>query len=504
VRAAPYDIAFLGGGPAGYQGAIRAAQLGARVAVVEECSLGGVCLNRGCIPTKALRASATAARTVRRAREFGLQAGAPTVEMASVMARQQRIVANLRASVERLLEARRIDVVEGRGVLVRPGRIEVEGEGGLSLVEAAKVVVATGSRPAGLPVLPPSPRVFLPDELWGIDYLPQHLLVVGGGAVGVEMAAIFRELGPQVTLVEALPRLLPSEDAEMADYLQGVLRRRKVKVICGARVEAASETPEGISVRLSEGSELTAEAVLLAVGRRASTEGIGLEGLGVELERGRVVVGEHLETNVAGLYAAGDVTGRWLLAHVAAAEGICAAEHALGQGSPMDYSVVPRCIYSLPEYGAVGLSEEEASRRQSVRVARFPFKSLGMAQAAGELEGLVKIVAHARTDELLGVHIIGAHAADLIAEAALAMRWGLSAGQLAQTIHAHPTLGEALLEAAQALHGRSIHTPPEEACRWGWRHRGGCWRRCARPSGPGRRHRRLRPCWSACACLRSA
>jgi dihydrolipoamide dehydrogenase len=298
----------------------------------------------------------------------------------------------------------------------------------------------------------------------GVTYLPGHLLVVGGGAVGVEMAAIFRELGSQVTIVEALARLLPEGDAEMSEYLAGVLRRRKVKALCGVRVEAVEERAGGFGVRLSDGSEISPDTILVAVGRRLNTEGLGLEALGVETERGRLVVDDHMQTNVPGLYAAGDVVGGWLLAHVAFAEGICAAEHALGLSeSRMDYGVVPRCTFTLPEYAAVGLSEEEAAARHPVKVARFPFKSLGMAQALGELEGLVKVIAHAETDHILGAHIIGPHAADLTAELALAMRGGLTSRAVMETIHAHPTLSEAVLEVAQALHGRAIHIPPEGA-----------------------------------------
>jgi dihydrolipoamide dehydrogenase len=283
---------------------------------------------------------------------------------------------------------------------------------------------------------------------------------VGGGAVGVEMAAIFRELGSQVTLVEMMDRLLPYDDAEMAEYLTGVLKRRKIAVKCGVQVSEVQEAGGNFAVRLADGAELTPDTVLLATGRRFNTEGLGLEELGVELEKGRIVVDEHLMTAVPGVYAAGDVIGGWLLAHVAFAEGICAAEHALGLGTTMNYQVVPRCIFTMPEYAAVGVSEEDAQDQHPVKVARFPFKSLGMGQSLGELEGLVKIIAHAQTDQILGAHIIGPHAADLIAEVALAMRGGLPSRLIMETIHAHPTLSEAVLEVAQALHGRAIHMPP--------------------------------------------
>jgi dihydrolipoamide dehydrogenase len=457
-----YDIAFLGGGPAGYQGAIRAAQLGARVAVVEEKLVGGVCLNWGCIPTKAVRASAEAGRALRRAKEYGFKPVEAVPEIAAIIARKQRVVTSLRTSIERLFQAHKIDLIEGRGALVGLGRIEAQIGGEVHLVEAAKVVIATGSRPAGLPMIPKGPRVFLADEMLDIPYLPQQLLVIGGGAVGVEMAAIFRELGSQVVLVEALDHILPYEDREMAASLLSILQRRKVKVLCGITVESVAETGEGFAVRLSNGTELTPDAILQAVGRRFNTEGIGLETLGIEMDRGRIVVNEHLETNVPGLYAAGDVIGGWLLAHVAFAEGICAAEHALGHGSRMDYQVVPRCVFSIPEYAAVGISEGEARSQFPVKVASFPFKSLGMAQAMGELEGLVKIITHAGTDQVLGAHIIGAHGADLVSAIALAMQAQLPARSIMETIHTHPTLSEAVLEVAQALHGQAIHVPPEE------------------------------------------
>ena len=455
-----YDLAFLGGGPAGYQGAVRAAQLGAKVAVVEERFLGGVCLNWGCIPTKTVRASAEVGRAMRRAREYGFQPVEASPDIQAIIARKERVVSGLRASIGRLFQAHRIALVEGKGRLIAANKIEVERDGQISLIEAAKVVIATGSRPARLPLFPQNPRIFLADKMLTIDYLPGYLLVVGGGAVGVEMAAIFRELGSQVTLVEVMDRLLPYDDSEMAEYLAGVLKRRKITVKCGVQVREVQEEAEKFTIRLADGTELAPDTILLATGRRFNTEGLGLEELGVELEKGRILVDEHLMTNVPGVYAAGDCIGGWLLAHVAFAEGICAAEHALGLGSKMDYNVVPRCTFTLPEYAAVGVSEAEAEAKYPIKVARFPFKSLGMGQCLGELEGLVKIIAHAKTDQILGAHIIGPHAADMIHEIAVAMRGGLPSRLIMETIHAHPTLSEAVLEVAQALHGQAIHQPP--------------------------------------------
>ncbi len=455
------DIAFLGGGPAGYQGAVRAAQLGARVAVVEEKFVGGVCLNRGCIPTKALRASAEVARSLRRAREYGFKPVEAVPDIAAIIARKRRVVTGLRRSIEGLFLAHRIDLIEGRAGLAGCGKIELQKNGELSVVEAEKVVITTGSRPVGLTVFPEDPRIFLADEILDISYLPDHLLVVGGGAVGIEMAAIFRELGSRVTLVEALDHILPHEDREMAENLLSIMKRRKVGVHCGATIDSVVKSGEGFTVLLSDGTELTPDTILQAVGRRANTEGIGLEELGIAMDRRCIVVDEHLQTSVPGHYAAGDVTGGWLLAHVAFAEGICAAENALGRESAMDHRVVPRCVFSIPEYASVGISEEEARNLYPVSVGRFPFKSLGMAQALGELEGLVKIIAHAETDQILGAHIIGAHGADLISEIALAMRAAIPSRMIMKTIHTHPTLSEAVLEVSQALHDRAIHVPPK-------------------------------------------
>ena len=455
-----FDLVFLGGGPAGYQGAIRAAQLGAKVAVVEEKFLGGVCLNWGCIPTKTVRASAEAGRTLRRAKEFGFQPVEARPDLAAIIARKDRVVNALRSSIGRLFQAHQIALLEGRGRLTTTGGIVVEHDHHETLVNTNKIVIATGSRPARLEMFPNHPSIFLADDALNLNSLPKQLLVVGGGSVGVEMAAIFRELGVEVTLVEALERLLPNEDAEMADYLQGVLRRRKVKILCSARITAFSEVNGQFKAVLADGTEMNPDATILAVGRKPNTEGLGLAETGVEAIHGRIAVNSHMQTNRPGVYAAGDVVGRWMLAHVAFAEGICAAEHALGRDSTMDYSVVPRCVFTIPEYAAVGVSEAEAQNQQPVRVARFPFKSLGMGQASGELEGLVKIIVHAQTDRILGAHIVGPHAAEMIAEIALAMRAGLPSRVIMETIHSHPTFSEAVLEVAQALHGQAIHQPP--------------------------------------------
>ena len=458
-----YDIAFLGGGPAGYQGAVRAAQLGARVALIEQTHVGGVCLNNGCIPTKTVRASAELARAMRRAVQYGFKQVEVVPDLASILARKERVVSGLRRSVEQLLHAYKIDLHKGRARIVGPQKIEVEKDGAAVGLHARQVVVATGSSPAGLPALPQGAGVFLADDVLTIPCLPGHLLVVGGGSIGVEMAAIFRELGSQVTLVEAKERLLPAEDAEMSHYLAGLFQRRKIKVVCGSFVASAQPHMERYRVELSDGTVLEPDGILVAVGRELNTNDIGLEAIGVAMDRSRILVDEHMQTSVPWVHAAGDVVGGWLLAHVAFAEGVCAAEHALGMDTRVTYRVVPRTTFSIPEYAAVGLSEEEAGSRYPVKVARFPFRSLGMSQALGELEGLVKVIAHAENDQILGAHIIGTHAGDLVAEIALAMSARIPSKVIMETIHGHPTLSEALLEAVQGVHGRAIHSLPKGA-----------------------------------------
>jgi len=452
-----YDIIFLGGGPAGYQGAIRAAQLGARAAVIEQRFVGGVCLNQGCIPTKTVRASAETGRTMRRAKEYGFAPVEVLPDMVAIIARKQRVVNMLRNSIEQLFRARSIDLIEGHGMLVGAGRIEVQKNDDVTALETTNVVICTGSRPSQLSVFPKNERIFLADDMLNISYLPKHLLVVGGGVVGVEMAAIFRELGSQITLVEVLDRILPHEDTEMSSQLLSILKRRKIKVHCGVAVETVTETSEGFTVRLSNSEELSPDTILQAVGRRFNTEGIGLNHMGISLDNGHIPVNENLLTAVPNVYAAGDVVGGWLLAHVAFAEGICAAGHAMGKGSRMDYRAVPRCVFSIPEYASVGLSEEDAQALYPVKIGRFPFKSHGMAHATGELEGMVKIIAHDKTDEILGAHIIGAHGADLIAEITLALQAHIPARVFMKTIHTHPTFSEAVQETALALHGEAIH-----------------------------------------------
>lgn len=460
-----FDVVFLGGGPAGYQGAVRSAQLGQRVALVEDRELGGVCLNRGCIPTKAIRASAELALRARRGREWGLDIPSVRPDMAAVLARKDKVVGLLRGGVEQLVRANRIALFRGLGVIRAPGVIEVSTNEGRLTVRARRVVVCSGALSRVPAPLVGVPGVVTTDELLSLVQLPQSLVVVGAGAVGVEMAAIMAALGVQVTMVESQDRILPHEDAEMAAYLARMLRRLKVRVLTGVTVEQATAGAL-TAVQLSDGTQLAAEKVLAATGWAPRVEGIGLENADIECHQGAVAVNERLQTSHPAVFAAGDVIGGWMLAHVAFAEGIVAAENAAGLERPMDYRVVPRCVFALPEFAAVGLTEAQATAQGTVDVVRFPLKTLGMAQALGEWEGLVKLVVEASSGQLLGGHVIGAHASELVAEMALAMRHRIPVRGIMETIHAHPTMSEAVLEAAQAACGQSIHLLPGSG-QWG-------------------------------------
>lgn len=455
-----YDVVFMGGGSSGYQGAIRAAQLGSRAAVIESRHLGGVCLNRGCIPTKTIKASVDVLHLARRAREYGLQSDPPRPDIGAIIARKDKVVGLLRGGISQLFRKNGVSLYEGCGRLLSPGELEVTAETGSTRIRAKKIVIATGSRP-----LVPEPfsgnkkGVLTTDEILALSTIPASLVIVGAGAIGVEMASIMAGLGSTVTLLEVEGRILPREDAEMSAYLARMLKRQKIKIMTGVRVTEVTPAQK-IKLSLSDGRVLEGDTVLVAIGRVPNIEGIGLENVGLGGTGGPIPVNENLQTATPGIYAAGDVIGGWLLAHVAFCEGIVAAENSAGLDSRMDYRVVPRCVFSLPEYGAVGLSEEEAKGQFPTRAFSFPLKSLGMAQAMGEWEGLVKLVVNEKNGQILGGHIIGRHAGDLIAEIALAMRHGIPARGIMETIHTHPTLSEAVLVAAQAACGQAIDILP--------------------------------------------
>jgi dihydrolipoamide dehydrogenase len=468
MMAEQYDVCVIGGGPGGYVAALRASQLGARVALIEEGEVGGVCLNVGCIPTKALLRSAEVYDTVRSAQEFGiLVEGAVAPDWPAIQKRKERIVLLHTRGVASLLKKAQVTLVKGRGRFAggkgaSPFVVEVTQEEGKEHLEAAKVIVATGARPVYLPL----PGFDLPGVLdstgaLALESLPERMMIVGGGVIGCEFAAILATLGVQVTVVEMLDRLLPMMDADVSAEIARRFKRTKIESYVASRANSISDTGEGLAVSVTtpEGErEIVVDKVLVSVGRRANVENLGLEEIGVRVERG-IPVDEHMETNVPGVYAIGDVTARWWLAHVAYKEGVVAAENACGHATSVDYRSVPACVFTTPEIASVGLTEAQAREQgYEVLVGTFPFAANAKASVFGERQGFVKVVSESRYGEVLGVHIVGPHASDLILEGGLALSMEATLDEIDATIHAHPTLGETIAEAVLAARGQALHT----------------------------------------------
>jgi dihydrolipoamide dehydrogenase len=436
----------------------------ARAAVVEADRPGGICLNWGCIPTKALLRNAEVLQLFQRAAEFGIGFDNLRVDYGAAYRRSRQVADRMAKGVEFLFRKNRIALVPGRGELVAPGAVRVHApDGGGRTLEARAVVLASGAEPKSLPgVAVDRVRVITSDEALRLERLPASVVVIGAGAVGVEFADVFAAYGVQVTVVEALPRLLPIEDEEVSRVLARSFARRKIDVRTGAAVRAVTPTSEGVTVEIEhEGktARLAAECVLMAVGRAARTAGTGVDALGVALERGYVRVTPRMESSVAGLYAIGDVAGPPLLAHKASAEGVVAAEAIAGVAPRgLDRRAVPSCTYCHPQVASLGLTEAQAREQGlAIRVGKYPFQANGKAQALGEADGLVKIVAGAETGEILGVHIVGAEATELIAEFGLGKTLEATVEEVAHTIHAHPTVSEAVMEAALDAMGQAIH-----------------------------------------------
>lgn len=461
-----FDLAIIGAGPGGYVSAIRAAQRGLKVAVVEANALGGACLQTGCIPTKAMVASAGLLRHAHAASQWGVSIAQAGASLGAIRAREQKVVQQLTGGVRNLLEKNQIQVFRGRGWLRTAHEIEIRdatGQTAGTITDARAIVLATGSRPADLPMARrDGVNILNSDDLLALTELPEELLIVGGGYIGCEFASIFAALGSRVTVVEALDRLLPNMDQELGQFLERAFKKAGITVILNARVEHVS-SGHGVEMRLANGQTLTGAKLLVSVGREPNVADLGLENAGVNLDGRFIAVDDFMETSSRGIYAIGDVTGKMPLAHVASAQGRVVVENLAAERTGRDrqrmsYDAAPACVFTDPEVASVGLTEAEAARRGlTVRVGRFFFAALGKAQAAGETEGFVKLIADAKTGRLLGGHILGAHAAELIATVTVAIQLGATAGQLTETIFAHPTLGEAILEAAEALFGRATH-----------------------------------------------
>jgi len=461
----PYDVVILGAGPGGYVAAIRAAQLGLRTACVDSReTLGGTCLNIGCIPSKALlQSSDKFAEAGHRLAEHGVRLGEVALDLAAMMARKDKVVATLTKGVEFLFRKNKVDWLKGRASIAAPGRVVVAGPGGAaSEVAATSIVIATGSESTPLPGFDiDEERVVSSTGALALARVPERLVVIGGGYIGLELGSVWQRLGAKVTVVEMLDRVVPGMDREVGRALQRVLARQGIGFALGSKVVDAREAGGALELRLdgTEQQALAADVVLVAIGRRPYADGLGLEALGVARDaQGRIAVDDGFATNVPGIYAIGDVIRGPMLAHKAEEEGIALAERLAGQRPQVDYDAIPAVVYTAPEVASVGKTEEELTAAGAeYRTGKFPFTANPRARCNGDTEGFVKILADAGSDRVLGVHIIGRDAGTMIAEAALAMEFGASAEDIARTCHAHPTLSEAIKEAALAVGGRAIH-----------------------------------------------
>jgi len=464
-----FDVVVIGGGPGGYVAAIRAAQLGLRTACVEKReTLGGTCLNVGCIPSKELLHSTHLFEQAQHGfAKRGIKVpGGVEVDLAAMMAGKDKVVRDLTRGIGFLFRKNEVEHVSGEGRIAGPGRVEVASEKGETRVlEARNIVIATGSEPAGLPGIEiDEKRILSSTGALALEAVPERLAVIGGGYIGLEMAVVWSRLGAKVTVIEFLDRILPNMDGDVAKGMHRILKKKGFSFMLGHKVTGAKTGRNGVTLSVEkiasgEAAAVEADAVLVAVGRRPYTTGLGLETVGIETDaQGRIGIDEHFRTGAAGVYAIGDVVRGPMLAHKAEDEGAVCAEIVAGQSGHIDYDAIPGVVYTWPEAAAVGRTEEELKEAGVEYAAgRFPFQANSRARCSGETEGFVKILADRRTDRVLGVHILGADAGTMIAEAALAMEFGASAEDIARTCHAHPTLNEAVKEAALAVDGRPIH-----------------------------------------------
>lgn len=461
-----FDFTVIGSGPGGYVAAIRAAQLGLKTAVIEKDPLpGGTCLHVGCIPTKALLQAAEVLDGARGAAAFGVTIPDAQLDLPTLNQYKAKVIRTNAKGIEYLFKKNKITEVEGRGRLSGPGCVDVTAaDGDIQTIESKAIVLATGSRVRALPGIDfDGENIISSDDATKMRRVPASIVVLGAGAVGVEFASIYASYGSKVTLVELLPRLLPLEDQDLGAELERAFRQRKIEVHVGTKVENVTTAAGGVHVTATtsdgESLDLSAEVLLVAVGRAPNTGDLGLEDTTALLERGVVQVDEHMQTAELGLYAIGDIVPGPMLAHVASHEGVVAAEHAAGaEPHPINYDKIPSCTYSHPEVASIGLSEEAANARDlEVAVGTFPFAAVGKAKILNDTLGFVKVVTEKQYDEVVGVHIIGPHATELIAEASAALSLEATAESLFNAVHAHPTLAEALGEAALAAHGRPIH-----------------------------------------------
>ena len=472
--ATEYDLVILGGGTGGYVAAIRASQLGLKTAIVEKGKVGGTCLHAGCIPSKALLRSAEVYQTIKHAADFGIEVSESRLNFLKAQERKNKIVDTLYKGVHYLMKQGKIDVYEGYGRILgpsifspMPGTISVEMNNGTEneMLIPKNVIIATGSRPKSLPGLKIDGEfVLTSDEALQLTELPSSLLVVGGGVIGVEWASMMADFGVEVTILEYADRIIPTEDRDISKEMGRLLKKKGIKIVTQAKVMPDTlEIDQGVSISAEQNGKIESyksEKILVSVGRQGNVEGIGLQNTDIQIEKGVIAVNEFYQTNESHIYAIGDVIGGLQLAHVASHEGITAVEHIANHNPhPLQYDLISRCIYSSPEAASVGITEDEAVQRgHRVKVGKFPFKAIGKALVHGEADGFVKMISDEETDDLLGVHMIGPHVTDMISEAGLALILNATAWEVSKAIHPHPSLSEAIGEAALAVDGKAIHS----------------------------------------------
>jgi dihydrolipoamide dehydrogenase len=459
-----YDLIVLGSGPGGYVAAIRASQLGLKTAVVEKESLGGVCLNWGCIPTKALLKSANVKEYIDHSADYGIESGQAVVNFASVIARSRGVAEGMSKGVQFLMKKNKIDVIQGFGKLKGSGKLEVTAaDGTRKTIEAKNIIIATGARSRVVDAIPQNGKNIIGyREAMSLKEMPKSLIVVGSGAIGCEFAYFYNTMGSKVTLIEYLPNILPMEDEEVSKQLERSFKKAGIEVLTETSVEKAEDTGKGCRVRIKnkKGEQtLECDVVLSAVGVVANIEGIGLEEAGVKTEKGKIVTDAFYRTNVPGIFAIGDVTTGPALAHVASHEGIVCVEKIAGRNpEPVNYNNIPSCTYTSPEVASVGMTEKQAKEAgYDIRVGKFPFSASGKASAAGAKEGFVKVIFDAKYGEWLGCHMIGAGVTEMISEAVVARKLETTGHDIVTSVHPHPTMSEAIMEAAAAAYDEVIH-----------------------------------------------
>lgn len=458
-----FDIAIIGAGPGGYVAAIKAAQNGKNVALIEKTFLGGSCLNVGCIPTKTLLSNAAVMEKIQAASEYGITVGSVSFDYAKMKTRKDGVVEKIRKSLEGLLLSNKITILHGYAEFLSPKELKIKGEDSL-IIHAEQIIIATGSEPLDIPAFPcDHKRVLNSSSILEMTQLPKTLAIIGGGYIGCEFASLYAEFGVKVIILEALPSIVAFQGKAIAEALTRSFQKKGMDIQTDVFVEGIDHKEEGLEVRLKGKPSISCDKALVCIGRKIVSGGLGLENAGVKTdEKGAIAVNDKMETNVPGIYAIGDVTGKFMLAHVASHQGIIAASNAIGQEAFMHYNAIPAVIFTTPEIGTVGMTMEEAGKAgYSPAIGKFPFQALGKSIATMEVEGFAQIVSDAKTGQILGAQVVGHDASSLIAEMALAIANELTLECITETVHAHPTVPEAWLEAALLANDTPIHFPPK-------------------------------------------